>query len=768
MDKTRQSIASSIPIFDAVSQIAKENATGIAIEGLSGETCSFGSLLERVEMQARGLHALGIRAGDCVAVYCKTSISYAGLILAVCRLGASYVPILNNFDLEARRRAFQMAQPVLVVHDGVRSYSSFGRPAVELRTLMNPTTGQCSIRRPDAEHLFRKLWSSGSTGGSKLIGWTQGKLLKERLRWQNHVGLRPSDRYFCRHTLDVAHATDLHLFSALLSGATCILDDVQAGDAALWGGIADWRPTVISALPEHYRDWLRLHRLNGTRLPETIRLAMCGGTYVSPETVADVADGLGLKLRQIYGSTEFGLAMISEAIAGDLVLVNGVDARLEPLSKETIGSLGHLILVSDCPSEGYLGDVDAHSAAFRCGEYWTGDVAEMISPKTYRIVGRTKELLDIGGRITTTSMVDRRIQAEVRLQNLATVLDPRSSGSVTVFVDQPPGNPADEAGLRRSITAATEQLGLNPSIVFLHPFPYTEVGKPDKAVLRQKMTKDDKMRLNCRELGRGFPLVVLPGLCLTEAIFDPVIDLIQDEYRLLLIDLPGHGHNRNLPPEVISGPRIIDRFCDGIYSLLAERGIEKFAVMGVSLGATVAYTLATGCCANRISALVSVEQTPFLLADDGWEHAAFGTLTREGAQQILAGLATDTGEFSRQIIAASLLESTKIDEALRGRIIGGSADCDQSAMVALLSEAIALDWRPGLRGATKNVMVVHGSQSAVYPTSIGSWLSENWGVREFLQLKGGGHLPFIDEPVLFSNAVRAFLKSISGEQNDEQ
>jgi len=761
MDKTGQSIASCIPIFDVVSQIARENANSIALEALSGETCTFGCLLERVEMQARCLHALGLKAGDCIAVYCKTSISYASLILAVCRLGASYVPILNNSDLEGRRRAFQMAQPVLVVHDGVRSHPSFGRPTVELRTLVNPTIGQCSPPLPDTEHLFRKLWSSGSTGGSKLIGWTQGKLLKERLRWQNHVGLGRSDRYFCKHTLDVAHATDLHLFSALLSGATCILDDVQAGDAALWECIAELRPTVISALPEHYRDWLRLHRSNGTRRPETIRLAMCGGTYVSPETVADVADGLGLKLRQIYGSTEFGLAMISEEIASDLVLVNGVGARLAPLSKGTIGGLGHLILVSDCTSEGYLSDIDAHAAAFRDGEYWTGDVAEMVSPRTYRIVGRTKELFEVDGRIVTTSMVDKRIQAQVRLQNFATVVDSRSDNSVTVFVDQLPGTPVDEASIRRSITVATEPLGLNPSIVFVHPFPYTEVGKPDKAVLRQRMAKDGRMKLNCRELGRGFPLVILPGLCLTDAIFEPLIDLIQDEYRLLLIDLPGHGHNRNLPAEMTRGPQIIDRFCDGIHSLLAERGVEEFAIMGVSLGATVAYALATGRCANRVSALVSIEQTPFLLADEGWEHAAFGTLTSEGAQQILTRLDTDNGEFSRLIVAASFVESTKIDEALRNRIIRCSADCDPGAMAALLSDAIALDWRPGLRGATKNVMVVHGSQSAVYPTSVGSWLSENWEIRAFLQLKGSGHLPFIDEPVLFSNAIKGFLRPIS-------
>ncbi|UWU75261.1 alpha/beta fold hydrolase [Bradyrhizobium huanghuaihaiense] len=767
MDKTRQSIASSIPIFDAISQIARENANGVAIEALSGETCTFGSLVERAEMQARGLHALGVGAGHCVAVYCKTSISYASLILAVCRLGASYVPILNNFDLEARRRAFQMAQPVLVVHDGVRSYSSFGRPAVEIRALIEPTSDRGPPPRPDAEHVFRKLWSSGSTGGSKLIGWTQGKLLKERLRWQNHVGLRGSDRYFCKHTLDVAHATDLHLFSALLSGATCILDDVHAGDAALWETMADWRPTVMSALPEHYRDWLRHYRANGTRLPGTLRLAMCGGTYVSPETAADVADGLGFRLRQIYGSTEFGLAMISEESAGDLVLVNGVGARLEPLSQGTAGNLGHLILISDCTSEGYLGDADEHAAAFRGEEYGTGDVAEMVSPKTYRIVGRTKELLNVGGRITTTSMVDRRIQAELRLQNFATVVDPRSSESVTVFVDQPPGTPVEEERLQRRITAATEPLGLKPSIVFLHPFPYTEVGKPDKAVLRQKLATPVNMRLNCRELGRGFPLVILPGLCLTDAIFEPLIDLIQDEYRLLLIDLPGHGQNQSLPPEVTAGPGIIDRFCDGIYSLLAERGIEKFAVMGVSLGATVAYALATGRHADQISALVSIEQTPFLLADDGWGHAAFGTLTREGAQQILAGLATDSGEFSRQIIAASLLEATRIDKALKGRIVRSSAACDPRAMAALLADALSQDWRPGLQGATRNVMLVHGSQSAVYPTNVGSWLSENWDVKALLQLKTGGHLPFIDEPVMFSNTVKAFLKSTCGDQNDE-
>jgi acyl-coenzyme A synthetase/AMP-(fatty) acid ligase len=500
MNSVRQDAVSFIPLFEAVARIASNGPCVIAIEGLSGQRCTYQALVDRAEAQALSLHALGVNSGDCIAVYCNTSISYASLILAVCRLGASYVPILNNFDLEARKRAFQAAMPVLVVHDGVRSYSAFGRPSILLDSLVDATPYPCSLPMPGREYLFRKLWSSGSTGGSKLIGWTQQKLLKERLRWQNHVGLKRSDRYFCKHPLDVAHATDLHLFSALLSGATCILNDVQSRGASLWESIADYRPTVMSALPEHYRDWLRLHRSTGLRLPSTIRLAMCGGTYVSPETAGDVADGLGLELRQIYGSTEFGLAMISEEATGDLVLVNGVGARLEPVSEMAAQNLGHLVLISDCMSEGYLGQVDLHAPAFREGEYGTGDVVEVISPSIYRIVGRTKELLHVGERIITTSMVDRRIQAELRFQNFATVIDPGSSKSVTVFVDQSPGNPADEARLRRNIAEVTEPLGLSPSVVFLHPFPYTEVGKPDKAVLRQKLTTGDRMGLKCREL----------------------------------------------------------------------------------------------------------------------------------------------------------------------------------------------------------------------------------------------------------------------------
>jgi len=74
----------------------------------------------------------------------------------------------------------------------------------------------------------------------------------------------------------------------------------------------------------------------------------CGGAYASPALIAAASDVLGIRIRHVYGSTEFGLALGNMAdevqTVGGMHEVAGVRARLEPLAGYDRDGLGHLVL----------------------------------------------------------------------------------------------------------------------------------------------------------------------------------------------------------------------------------------------------------------------------------------------------------------------------------------------------------------------------------------------------------------------------------------
>lgn len=98
---------------------------------------------------------------------------------------------------------------------------------------------------------------------------------------------------------------------------------------------------------------------------------------------------------------------------------------------------------------------------------------------------------------------------------------------------------------------------------------------------------DDGVSLSYEIFGRGERTVVyLHGLLLDSAVNHRLAeDLAEAGYRVVLLDLPGHG--RSDKPHAIALHRM-DSYAGRVVRLLDELGIERAVVGGVSLGADVA------------------------------------------------------------------------------------------------------------------------------------------------------------------------------------
>ena len=90
-----------------------------------------------------------------------------------------------------------------------------------------------------------------------------------------------------------------------------------------------------------------------------------------------------------------------------------------------------------------------------------------------------------------------------------------------------------------------------------------------------------------REVGIGRPLLLLHGLMASGEMFDPLVERLQDGFRMLIPDLRGHGASGDL-----AGPYDSAAMARDVLRVMDEAGFQHGLVLGYSHGGTVAQELA--------------------------------------------------------------------------------------------------------------------------------------------------------------------------------
>jgi 3-oxoadipate enol-lactonase len=90
-----------------------------------------------------------------------------------------------------------------------------------------------------------------------------------------------------------------------------------------------------------------------------------------------------------------------------------------------------------------------------------------------------------------------------------------------------------------------------------------------------------------RVAGDGAPLLLLHGLMASGGMFDPLVEQLQGQFRLIVPDLRGHGRSRD-----VAGPYDVPGLTSDLDAVLDQAGALHCAVLGYSHGGAVAQQLA--------------------------------------------------------------------------------------------------------------------------------------------------------------------------------
>lgn len=89
--------------------------------------------------------------------------------------------------------------------------------------------------------------------------------------------------------------------------------------------------------------------------------------------------------------------------------------------------------------------------------------------------------------------------------------------------------------------------------------------------------------LSFREAGRGKPVVLIHGVGMQSAAWRPQIEVLSDEYRIIALDMPGHGGSSPL-----SKGAMLPEYVEWLKAALKVLDLGRIRLVGHSMGALVA------------------------------------------------------------------------------------------------------------------------------------------------------------------------------------
>jgi 3-oxoadipate enol-lactonase len=228
-----------------------------------------------------------------------------------------------------------------------------------------------------------------------------------------------------------------------------------------------------------------------------------------------------------------------------------------------------------------------------------------------------------------------------------------------------------------------------------------------------------------RVAGRGAPLVLLHGLMASGVMFDPLVELLRDDFRMLIPDLRGHGQSSE-----ISGPYDVAAMAGDLEAAMAQVGFARANVLGYSHGGAVAQMLAR----ERSQAVSKL----FLVCT----YACNVATPREYAEGLalvsLLSIASPrtVARVMLRLGRAAMPGMTDERMAWMTGIIGAN---DRKKMRAAAKGLLAFDSRRWLKDVAVPTLVIAGAEDAAVPMHHFRTLVSGIPGAQGIVVQGAGH-----------------------------
>ena len=261
---------------------------------------------------------------------------------------------------------------------------------------------------------------------------------------------------------------------------------------------------------------------------------------------------------------------------------------------------------------------------------------------------------------------------------------------------------------------------------------------------------DDGVRLEYGAHGdpAGRPVVLLAGFKAAAASWRYQVPALADAgYRVLSVDLRGHG----LAERPATGVDMARRGRD-VANVLEALDVREATLVGGSMGASTIWSYLGQVGAERVAAVVSVDQTPKMLNTADWPHGFYG-YTEADADTYFADGIPATGHGTPMLRRGRrLLRLLRAMKGAERELTPGE--------LALLQDHAKADWRPVIAATQVPMLFVAGADSEFWPSAHAAAAAALAPRGESAVIAHDGHAANIEQPKAFNAGLRDFLARV--------
>ncbi len=472
---------------------------------------NFLQLKETVFKLAGGLQSLGLKKGDKVAVYLPNCPEYVYSYLAIWCNGATVVPLdfmltgdeLNscishsqakfliakekaNFSLASLKDNCKDLKEIIYLEEKIPG-------SLTIAQLLAKGSDKLSLTQVNDKDYAIIFYTSGTTGKPKgvLINYLQLSAPPKSMDFFVG-GFKDDDVSLC--ALPFSHLGGLiYIQNCLSFGLTMVLME-RFSPLEFLREIQTYKVTCFWIVPSMYYAFLQLKEFETFDL-SSIRWMVTFGASNSPDALRRFHQFCPkAHLLNGWGMTETNAPTVvlprgSEKIESvgrplpwaEVKIFNDQDKELAP------GLVGEIVVRSWVVTDGYYKDPQLTAETLRNGWFHTGDLGKFDPEGNLYIVGRTKEMIKVGGEIVFEPEVESAIQKHTAVAEAAVVGMPdKLRGEVPkAFIALKPGQQLSEEDLRSFLRQHLAHFKIPHQFEFLPVLPKNRVGKIDKELLRK-------------------------------------------------------------------------------------------------------------------------------------------------------------------------------------------------------------------------------------------------------------------------------------------
>lgn len=257
----------------------------------------------------------------------------------------------------------------------------------------------------------------------------------------------------------------------------------------------------------------------------------------------------------------------------------------------------------------------------------------------------------------------------------------------------------------------------------------TKTYAPKLTTTRGHSVQISNVEIYYEEYGVGRPLLLLHGFGGCTQNWHPFIGKLSEHYRLIVVDLRGHGYSTNPENKFTHRDAAND-----VFLLLEKLGVDHFSAMRMSTGGMTLLHMATSQ-PKRIDSMVLISTTSYFTdqARAIMRRASFDTMPKE-VQEMYRECAKRGDEQIRQLISQFNALHENYD------------DMNFNAQ--------------SLSTITARTLIVHGDRDNFFPIEIPVSIYRSIPNAALWIIPGGDHVPIYDAKLPFTSTALQFLNEL--------